>query len=73
MAEYKQPIIVPNAEIYLTQDPNKLTAQQLVKGTGTPRVSAGDPGSNVINKNGDTQIRGCGAATKGTKARGPMA
>ena len=73
MAEYKQPIIVPNAEIYLTQDPNKLTAQQLVKGSGTPRVSAGDPGSNVINKHGETQIRGCGAATKGTKARGPLA
>ena len=73
MAEYKQPIIIPNAEIYLTQDPNKLSAQQLVKGTGTPRVSGGDPGSNVINKNGETQIRGCGAATKGTKARGPMA
>jgi len=73
MAEYKQPIIVPNAEIYLTQDPNKLTAQQLVKGSGTPRVSAGDPGSNVINKHGETQIRGCGAATKGTKSRGPMA
>jgi hypothetical protein len=26
-----------------------------------------------INKNGETLIRGCGAATKGTKARGPMA
>ena len=73
MAEYKQPIIVPNAEIYLAQDPNKLSAQQLVKGTGTPRVSAGDPGSNVMNRHGETQIRGCGAATKGTKARGPMA
>jgi hypothetical protein len=73
MAEYKQPIIVPNAEIYLTQDPNKLSAQQLVKGTGTPRVSAGDPGSNVMNRHGETQIRGCGAATKGTKSRGPMA
>ena len=73
MAEYKQPIIVPNAEIYLTQDPNKLSAQQLVKGTGTPRVSADDPGSNVMNRHGETQIRGCGAATKGTKARGPMA
>jgi hypothetical protein len=73
MAEYKQPIIVPNAEIYLSQDPNKLSAQQLVKGTGTPRVSAGDPGSNVMNRHGETQIRGCGAATKGTKARGPMA
>jgi hypothetical protein len=73
MAEYKQPIIVPNGEIYLKEDPNKLTAQQLVKGTGTPRVSAGDPGSNVMNRHGETQIRGCGAATKGTKARGPMA
>jgi hypothetical protein len=73
MAEYKKPIIVPNAEIYLSQDPNKLSAQQLVKGTGTPRVSAGDPGSNVMNRHGETQIRGCGAATKGTKARGPLA
>jgi hypothetical protein len=26
-----------------------------------------------INKNGETKIRGTGAATKGTKARGPMA
>lgn len=25
------------------------------------------------NKNGETKIRGTGAATKGTKARGPMA
>ena len=71
MAEYKQPIIVPNAEIYLTQDPNKLSAQQLVKGTGTPRVSMGDP-TRPAKTDGIT-IRGCGAATKGTKARGPMA
>ncbi len=27
----------------------------------------------VINKNGEMKIRGTGAATKGTKARGPMA
>jgi hypothetical protein len=26
-----------------------------------------------INKNGEMKIRGTGAATKGTKARGPMA
>ena len=26
-----------------------------------------------INKNGEIKIRGTGAATKGTKARGPMA
>ena len=73
MAEYKQPIDVPNAEIYLTQDPNKLTAQQLVKGSGTPRVSAGDPGSNAMNRHGELETRGNGAATKGRKARGPMA
>lgn len=73
MAEYKQPIIVPNGEIYLKDDPNKLTAQQLVKGTGTPRVSASDPGSNIMNRHGELETRGNGAATKGTKARGPMA
>ena len=28
---------------------------------------------NPINKNGEIKIRGTGAATKGTKARGPMA
>ena len=73
MAEYKQPINVPNADIYLTQDPNKLKAQQLVKGSGTPRVSAGDPGSNAMNRHGELETRGNGAATKGRKARGPMA
>jgi len=73
MAEYKQPITVPNGEIYIKEDPNKLTAQQLNKKTGTQRVSAGDPGCKDMNRHGETQIRGCGAAIKGTKARGPMA
>jgi hypothetical protein len=73
MAEYKQPINVPNADIYFSQDPNKLKAQDLNKGTGTQRVSAGDPDSKAINRHGEITIRGCGAATKGTKARGPMA
>lgn len=73
MAEYKQPVNVPNADIHYSQDPNKLKAQDLSHGTGAQRVSAGDPGSNKINRHGETQIRGCGAATKGTKARGPMA
>jgi hypothetical protein len=72
MAEYKQPIIVPNGEIYHKEDPNKLTAQQLNKKTGVQRVSAGDPGRDDVKTDGIT-IRGCGAATKGTKARGPMA
>ena len=73
MAEYKQPVNVPNADIHYSQDPNKLKAQDLNQGTARQRVSAGDPGSKVINRNGETQIRGCGAATKGTKSRGPMA
>jgi hypothetical protein len=29
--------------------------------------------NDVINKHGEMKIRGTGAATKGTKARGPMA
>ena len=73
MTQDKKPIDVPNADIYFSQDPNKLTAQQLVKGSGTPRVSAGDPGSNAINRHGELETRGNGAATKGRKARGPMA
>ena len=72
MAEYKQPIVVPNADISFSQDPNKLKAQDLNQGTARQRVSAGDPARNDVNTDGIT-IRGCGAATKGTKARGPMA
>lgn len=71
MAEYKQPVNVPNADIHYSEDPNKLKAQQIGKGTGTPRVSLGDP-TRPAKTEGIT-IRGCGAATKGTKARGPMA
>jgi hypothetical protein len=72
MAEYKQPVNVPNADIHYSEDPNKLKAQQLNKKTGVQRVSAGDPGRDDVKTDGIT-IRGCGAATKGTKARGPMA
>jgi len=72
MAEYKQPIIVPNADISLSQDPNKLRSQDLNFKTGRQRVSAGDPGRQDIKTDG-IKIRGTGAATKGVKARGPMA
>jgi hypothetical protein len=72
MAEYKQPQVVPNADIYFSEDPNTLKAQQLNSKTGRQRVSAGDPGRQDVKTDGIT-IRGCGAATKGTKARGPMA
>ena len=73
MAEYKQPIVVPNADIGLSQDPNKLKSQDLNFKTGRQRVSAGDPASKKINRHGELETRGNGAATKGRKARGPMA
>ena len=53
-------------------DPNLLKANQLNKKTATPRVSAGDPGATDVQTSG-VKIRGTGAATKGTMARGPMA
>jgi hypothetical protein len=74
LEKYIQPRVNSNSsDIYFSQDPNKLKAQDLNKGTGAQRVSAGDPGSKAINRHGEVTIRGCGAATKGTKARGPMA
>ena len=72
MAEYKQPVNVPNADIYYSEDPNTLKSQDLNFKTARQRVSAGDPARNDVKTDGIT-IRGCGAATKGTKARGPMA
>lgn len=54
------------------KDPNKLKAQQVTPSTVAMRVSAGDPGAERIKTEG-IKIRGTGAATKGTKARGPMA
>ena len=54
-------------------DPNKLVSGSLTPG-GQPamRVSAGDPARENTKTNG-IKIRGTGAATKGLKARGPMA
>jgi hypothetical protein len=72
------------AEIYAephTMDGKKITTAKdaVVKpGNGIDKfnmsvggVSKGNYES--INKNGEMKIRGTGAATKGTKARGPMA
>ena len=74
MAEYKKPKTVANADISYHTDPNTMVASESTPG-GMParRVSMGNPATTQMNKNGETQIRGCGAATKGTKARGPMA
>jgi hypothetical protein len=72
LEKYVQPRVNPNStDIHYSQDPNKLKAQQLGPNTGTPRVSAGDPTRGP--KTDGITIRGCGAATKGTKSRGPMA
>ena len=73
MAEYKQPQIIPNADIEYKTDPNTMNALESAPGMPARRVSMGNPATTQINKNGETKIRGTGAATKGTKARGPMA
>jgi len=53
-------------------DPTSLAANKMTKKTATPRVSAGDPAADNTKTDG-IKIRGTGAATKGVKARGPMA
>jgi len=55
-------------------DPNSMSAVESTPG-GMParRVSAGNPDSAQINKNGEMKQRGSGAATKGFTSRGPMA
>lgn len=71
---YKQPMPSPNSlDIEVSQDPNTLKSQDLNFKTARQRVSAGDPGSKVINRNGEKTMRGYGAATKGIKFRGPSA
>ena len=72
MAEYNQPVYVPNADIHYSEDPNSITMKNTTPKMGGRRVSVSNPGREDIKTDGIT-IRGCGAATKGTKARGPMA
>jgi hypothetical protein len=72
MAEYKQPVKVANADIYYSEDPNSITMENTTPKMGGRRVSVSNPGRQDIKTDG-VEIRGCGAATKGTKARGPMA
>jgi hypothetical protein len=72
LEKYIQPRVNPNStDIYFSQDPNKLRSQEISKQTGVQRVSVGDPARGP--KTEGITIRGCGAATKGTKSRGPMA
>ncbi len=53
-------------------DPNTLTADQRGPRAAVGRVSLGNPGADDVKTSG-IKIRGTGAATKGTMARGPMA
>ena len=53
-------------------DPNSMSAVESTPGMPARRVSMGNPASDQVNKNGETKIRGTGAATKGVMARGPM-
>ena len=53
-------------------DPNTMSAKAIVPQVAAGRVSAGDPAADRLKTDG-IKIRGTGAATKGTRARGPMA
>ncbi len=57
----------PNKQV----DPNTLSAKQAGVKTAM-RVSTGDPAKDDVKTSG-IKVRGTGAATKGTMARGPMA
>jgi hypothetical protein len=75
------------AEIYAephTMDGKKMDVKSATKdsvaksGNGVDKINMSVGGISkgnyeAINKNGEMKIRGTGAATKGTKARGPMA
>ena len=54
------------------KDPNTVSARATTNKDSAARVSAGDPARPDVKKDG-IKIRGTGAATKGIKARGPMA
>jgi hypothetical protein len=72
MAEYKQPQIVPNADISYQTDPNSMSAVESTPGMPARRVSGGNPNRNQVKTSGVAQ-RGKGAATKGFTSRGPLA
>ena len=72
-AVYAEPHGVTTGSIGYKTDPNSMSASESTPG-GMPakRVSAGNPARDDVKKTG-IKIRGTGAATKGTMARGPMA
>ena len=65
--------VVANADIGYKTNPNTMNAlESTVGGMPARTVSGGDPARDSTKKDG-IKIRGTGAATKGVKARGPMA
>jgi len=74
MAIYKTPTVIPTPDISYQTDPNTMSAMESTSNNiPARRVSGGNPASKQINMHGEMKIRGTGAATKGAKARGPMA
>ena len=53
------------------KDPNTIAAKNIRHTDAVMRVSTGDPAREDVKTTG-IKIRGTGAATKGTMARGPM-
>jgi len=73
MSVYKQPIVIPNADISYKTDPNNMSATESSSNNiPARRVSMGNPNANDVKTSGVKQ-RGSGAATKGFTSRGPMA
>jgi hypothetical protein len=72
MAEYKQPVVVPNADIGYSQDPNNISASESNGSIPARRVSGGNPARNAVKTDGVIQ-RGCKNTSRGKTSRGPMA
>jgi hypothetical protein len=66
-------VSVPKANSGYQSDPNQMSAIEATPGgMAARRVSGGNPARTDVKTSG-IKIRGTGAATKGTMARGPMA
>lgn len=72
MATYKQPTLVPNADISYQTDPNNLSASDSNGSIPARRVSGGNPARNAVKTDGIVQ-RGCKNTSRGKTSRGPMA
>jgi hypothetical protein len=73
MAEYKQPeeVALPKPVQYPSRRRGKIFGTMMANINKGPNKLSGYPDTDV--KRDGVETRGNGAATKGTKARGPMA